>query len=164
MEPTNIPFGLSRETTIRRTAEGKWFQDDEPIENQKLARAFDRWITRAEDGRYCLKNDINWAYITLEGAPFFVRAAHVNGSSVTLSLSNDAAVQLDFSTLREGPDGALYCDAYPQMPARFDSHAAVQLQELLDEDEQGTYLRQGTTRVRPPRVADPLAPGAVAKV
>jgi len=156
MEPTNFPFGLSRETTIRRTADGKWFQDDEPVENQKLARAFDRWLTRAEDGRYCLKNDINWAYVTIEGAPYFVRSAQVDGASAKLLLSNDEQVALDFATLREGPDGALYCDAYPEMPARFDSHAAVQLGVLLEEDEQGPFFHLGEARIRPPRVADPL--------
>ena len=157
MEPSTFPFGLSRETTIRRTADGRWFQGEDPIENQKLSRAFDRWISRAEDGRYCLKNDINWAYITLEGAPFFVRAAHVAGTQVTLSLSNDESVSLDFDTLREGPDGALYCDAYPGMPARFDTHASVQLQGLLEEDERGPYLRDGERRVRPPHLEDPLS-------
>lgn len=158
MEPTTFPFGLSRETTIRRTADGKWFQGEDPIDNPKLARAFDRWIERAEDGRYCLKNDINWAYVTIEGAPFFVRSLSVQGSSVLLSLSNDASLPLAPETLREGPDGALYCDVYGDMPARFDSHAAVQLQDVLEEDEQGPYLRIGKEQVRPPRVSDPLAP------
>lgn len=158
MEPTNFPFGLSRETTIRRTADGKWFQDDEAIDNPKLAKAFDRWITLAEDGRYCLKNDINWAYFQLEGAPYFVRSARLTGEQAELLLSNDDHVTLDFTTLREGPDNALYCDAYPGQTARFDSHAAVQLGALLDEDEQGPYFRQGSTRVRPLRSTDPLEP------
>jgi hypothetical protein len=60
--------------------------------------------------------------------------------------------------LREGPDGALYCDAYPGLAARFDRHAAVQLGALLEEDEQGPYFRQGDERIRPPRVSEPVAP------
>ena len=156
MEPTNFPFGLSRETTIRRSADGKWFQGEDAIDNPKLARAFDRWITRAEDGRYCLKNDVNWAYFMLEGAPYFVRSVSVDGTRAELLLSNDERVPLDVYTLREGEDGALYCDAYPATPARFDSHAAVQLGALLEEDEQGPFFRHGGERVRPPRVRDPL--------
>jgi uncharacterized protein len=151
-----LPFGLSRETTIVRSAEGRWFHDGEAIDNPKLARAFDRWVTRAEDGRYCLKNDINWAYFKLEGAPFFVRAARVVEGKAELLLSNDELVTLDPNTLREGPDSALYCDAYPDMSARFDSHAAVQLADLIDEDERGPYFRVGQQRVRPPRVANPV--------
>jgi hypothetical protein len=155
MEPTNFPFGLSRETTIRRTADGKWFHDGDPIDNDKLARAFDRWIERAEDGRWCLKNDINWAYFQLEGAPYFVRSVKLDGERATLLLSNDREVELDFRSLREGPDDALYCTALGEA-ARFESYAAVQLGDLLDEDEQGPYFQQAGERIRPPRKQDPL--------
>jgi hypothetical protein len=163
MDAEMLPPGLSRETTIRRTAEGKWFHDGQAIDNPKLARAFDRWVKRAEDGRYCLKNEINWAYFSLEGAPYFVRAARIEGGRAWLSLSNDEQVELDLHSLREGPDGALYCDAYPGLAARFDAHATVQLGELLEEDEHGPFFRlvdardpTRQERVRPPRVADPV--------
>ena len=152
-----LPVGLSRETTIARTADGRWFHDGEAIDNPKLARAFDRWVTRADDGRYCLKNDINWAYFQLEGAPYFVRSVRIEDDRAELSLSNDERVVLDPRTLRQGPDSALYCDAYPGMSARFDSHAAVQLGALLEEDEHGVFFRVGEARVRPPHTADPLS-------
>jgi uncharacterized protein len=156
MDPSPIPFGLSRETTIVRNADGKWFQDGEPLEHERLTRAFDRWIERAEDGRFCLKNEINWAYVTLEGAPFFVRNVRIEHGVARLTLSSDREVALDAHTLREGPDGALYCDVGPNLCARFDKHAAMQLSELIGEDELGPYLQAGHDRVRPPRVSDPL--------
>lgn len=155
MEPTNFPFGLSRETTIRRTADGKWFHEGDPLDNDKLARAFDRWIERAEDGRWCLKNDVNWAYFQLEGAPYFVRSVKLDGERANLLLSNDRTVALDFRSLREGPDGVLYCTALGEA-ARFESYAAVQLGALLEEDERGPYFPQQGERVRPPRRQDPL--------
>ncbi len=152
---TNIPFGLSRETTIRRSADGKWSHDGDPLDNEKLSRAFDRWVERAEDGRWCLKNDINWAYFTLEGAPYFVRWVKLEGEKASLRLSNDREVELDFRTLREGPDGVLYCTALGEA-ARFESHAAVRLGELLQEDERGLYFPIAGERIRPPRREDPL--------
>ena len=157
MEPSSFPFGLSRETTIRRSADGRWFHDGEPVENQKLARAFDRWVERAEDGRFCLKNDINWAYFELEGAPYFVRAVRVDGPTARLLLSNDREVPLDARSLREGEDGALYADVGEGLTAQFDRHAAMQLGELLEEDAEGPFFRVGDVRVRPPRVSDPLS-------
>jgi hypothetical protein len=158
MEPMELSSGFSRETTIHRTADGRWFHDGELVENERLARAFDSWIERAEDGRYCLKNAINWAYITLEGAPFFVRSVRIDHAREVawLTLSNRCEVELDPYTLREGPDGALYCDVPGAMVARFDKHAAVMLADLIDEDAEGTYVRAPGARVRPPRVGDPL--------
>ena len=39
VEPSEqqLPFGLSRETSIVRTPDGRWFHEGEPIENPKLA-------------------------------------------------------------------------------------------------------------------------------
>jgi hypothetical protein len=157
MEPTSFPFGLSRETTIKRTRDGRWFHEGDPIDNPKLAHAFDTWVERAEDGRFCLKNDINWAYFELEGAPYFVRSVKLNGSRATLLLSNDREVPLEARSLREGPDGALYCNVGEGLTAQFDRHAAMQLGELLEEDAQGPFFMLEGVQVRPPRVADPLS-------
>ena len=57
---------------------------------------------------------------------------------------------------REGPDGALYCDGHGGMTARFDRHAAVQLADLILEDDTGPYFDVNGERVRPPVVEDPI--------
>ncbi len=160
MDPGQLLSGFSRETSIRRDDQGRWFHEGQPLEHPSLTRAFDRWIERAEDGRYCLKNDINWAYITLEGPPFFVRAVHISpGGQVELALSNDTRQPLRAETLRMGEDGALYCDVGPDdLPARFDRHAASQLEPLIGEDPLGVFVEVAGRRVRPQMVADPLAP------
>lgn len=160
MEPGSFLEGRSRETTIRRDAQGRWFHDGEPLDHPNLTRAFDRWVQVAEDGRYCLKNDINWAYITLEGAPLFVRVSRVEpGGRASLLLSDDTWEALDPATLRQAADGALYCDVHGGLVARFDRLAMQQLEALLGEDESGVYLALAPTgRVRPPVVQDPLLP------
>jgi hypothetical protein len=173
IDPALALRGFTRETTLFRDAEGRWFFDDQPLEHANLQRAFDRWIERAPDGRYCVKNDINWAYFRLEGPPFFVRALIFDGSAPALRggatgdasnhpqllLSNDRQEPLRGETLRVGPDGALYCDVGAgDMVARFDRHAAMQLEPLIGEDAQGIYVQLDGQRVRPPVVNDPLQP------
>jgi hypothetical protein len=160
IDPALALRGFTRETTLFRDAEGHWFFDGEPLEHANLQRAFDRWIERAPDGRYCVKNDINWAYFRLEGPPFFVRAVILDASNhPQLLLSNDRQEPLRGETLRVGPDGALYCDVGAgDMVARFDRHAAMQLEPLIREDAQGIYVQLDGQRVRPPVVNDPLAP------
>jgi uncharacterized protein len=158
-DPAELLQGRSRETTIARDAQGRWFQDGQPLEHPNLTRSFDRWIDRAEDGRYCLKNDINWAYITLQGPAFFVRSVEQTPAGLTLLLSNDSKETLRPETLRSGEDGALYCDvAAGRMVARFDRNAAAALEALLHEDEQGVYLAIAGQRIRPRVVSDPLEP------
>lgn len=156
--------GRTRETKIRRDARGRWFDGSDPIEHPLLTQAFDAWIDRADDGRYCLRNDINWAYVTIEGAPVFVRALELEpgpaGARVWLQLSDGRREPLDASTLREDREGALHCQVRGgTLPARFDAHAAMQLAPLVHEDIEGTYLELEGGKVRPPVVDDPLTWG-----
>lgn len=125
----------TRETSIRRDASGRWYNGDDLITHPKLIRAFSSWISRAEDGRYCLRNDINWAYFTLEGAPLFVRSVGVTTDMIMLNLSNDTSEALDLATLRQSEDGRLYCDTSKKLTALFDSHAANQLRGVLEEKD-----------------------------
>ncbi|MBK8010661.1 MAG: DUF1285 domain-containing protein [Deltaproteobacteria bacterium] len=129
------PPTLSRETSIRRDGQGRWFHEGEPVDNRSVARAFDRWIARAPDGRYCLKNEVNWAYVEIEGAPVLVRAIQVVEDEVRLDLSDDRTERLATETLRQSHDGRLYCDVRGgSLTAEFSSSAAVQLAPWLEED------------------------------
>lgn len=156
MEPTIPQEGRTRETKIRRDAAGRWFNDGVAITHPNLRRAFDSWIDRAEDGRYCLKNAINWAYVSIEGAPFFVRGVEV-GRDVMLALSDGTTEPLDPETLREGPGGILYCDVRGgSFTAQFDRETMQKLAPLLREDDEGVYLAIADRRVRPRRVEEPI--------
>jgi hypothetical protein len=151
--------GRTRETTIRRDAHGRWFFEGQPLEHPNLTRSFDGWIERAEDGRYCLRNDINWAYITLSGPPFFVESLQLDDTGVQLRLSGGREEALDPDTLRQDEHGVLYCDVREgTMAARFTRHAQAALADVTHEDAQGVYLAIGSRRIRPPLVADPLSP------
>lgn len=157
MEP-QIPAGRTRETKIRRDRHGRWWNDQDPIDHPNLVRAFNAWVDVAEDGRFCLKNDINWAYVTIEGAPLFVHAARIEGDTVRLSLSDGREEVIDPSTLRQDAEGALYCTARGgTMAARFDKAAMTQLAELIEEDGEGVFLSIGGEKVRPAVVEDPVS-------
>jgi hypothetical protein len=157
---------LSRQTAISRDAEGRWFEGGSPIDQPAIERAFDRWIDLAEDGRFCLRNSVNWAYVEIEGAPIFVRRAFLDHEGALLVLSDETNERLEPRTLRQGPEGALYCDVRGgRLAARFDRSAVFALAEALGEDEAGVYVELGGVRVRPPSVDDPLnsaGPGATA--
>ena len=73
MDPAQFIEGRSRETEIRRDARGRWFNGEDEISHPILARSFDGWVDRAEDGRFCLSNAINWAYVEIDGPADFVK-------------------------------------------------------------------------------------------
>ena len=160
MDPAQFLQGRTRETEIRRDAARRWFNGADRIEHPKLIVAFDSWIDRAEDGRFCLSNTINWAYVEIEGPAYFVKDVVTRDDDILLQLSGDLEEPLDPATLRQGPEGALWCAVREgRCPARFDNHAVSKMSDLVQEDAQGVYVQVGSEKVRPPVEADPLSLG-----
>lgn len=160
MDPAQFLQGRTRETEIRRDAAGRWFNGEDRIEHPKLTVAFDGWIDRAEDGRFCLSNSINWAYVEVEGPAYFVKDVVPGDDGVRLRLSGEVDEALDPATLRQGPEGALWCAVREgRCPARFDNHAVSKMSDLVREDAEGVYVQVGSEKVRPPMESDPLSLG-----
>ncbi|MEM1025130.1 MAG: hypothetical protein AAGD10_02795 [Myxococcota bacterium] len=145
-----MPEGFSRETSIRRTEEGLWFHDGEPVEHPGVRRAFDGWIDRAEDGRYILRNEVNWAYVEVEGAPVFVLHARADQETVRLQLGDHRTENLDFDSLRQDVDGFLYCSVREgRLTAKFTRDALFDLDGLWVEDEDGQVAIRWRDRIHP---------------
>jgi hypothetical protein len=160
MDPAQFLQGRTRETDIRRDAHGRWFNGEDRIDHPNLARSFDGWIDRAEDGRFCLSNSINWAYVEIEGPAYFVRDVEASGEGIRLRLSGDLTEPLDPASLRQGPEGALWCAVREgRCPARFDNHAVSKMSDLVGEDGEGEYVLVAGKKVHPPVTADPLSLG-----
>ena len=96
MDPAQFLQGRTRETKIRRDARGHWFDGQDRISHPNLTRSFDSWVDRAEDGRFCLSNSINWAYVEIEGPAYFVKDVEVSDRGIVLLLSGDRREPLDF--------------------------------------------------------------------
>lgn len=160
MDPAQFLRGRTRETDIRRDARGRWFNGEDRIDHPNLTRAFDGWIDRAEDGRFCLSNSINWAYVEIEGPAYFVKDVEVSNEGIDLVLSGDLREPLAPASLRQDSEGALWCAVrHGRCPARFDNHAVSKMSEQIGEDEGGVYVLVGGEKVRPPETDDPLSLG-----
>lgn len=146
--------GLSRETDIVLDAQGTFRAGGVPLEHARLAETFADWLERAPDGRYVLRNDLHYVYVTVEGAPLHARRAEAGPDGVTLCLQAGERAPLRPETLREGPDGALYADVRDgTWTARLSPEAALDLAPLLVEHEGDAALRLGD-RVHPIRRVD----------
>jgi uncharacterized protein len=133
-----FPFpGASRETTIRVDPQGAFWHDGQPVTHTGLARAFARWLDVDPDsGRYIVRNDINWAFITVDDAPLVARSAAVDGAGVVLALSDGESERLDPATLRLEPGDVPYCDVRGgKLPAKLLPGAAFVVLEWLGDRE-----------------------------
>jgi len=162
VDPKELFKGFSRETEIRRDARGRWYMGADPITHRGVVQAFNGWIDRAEDGRYCLRNDLGWAYVTIEGSPYFVRSISHRGDEIELTLSGGRQERLALETLCQGPAGRLYCRVLEgRLVAEFDNHSAVTLADHVEEVRGGHWLRCDGRLHAIPVVADPDGKGPV---
>ncbi len=133
------PPGRSRESTIVLDAEGRFSHDGERVAHPKLAAAMHGWISRhPDDGRYILTNGYDWTYLTVEDAPYVVRAVRVEPERVVLLLSDGTEEAWDPAGARVGAHDVLYTrvkDEAPRGPfeARFSRHAQTSLAPVLEE-------------------------------
>ena len=96
----------------------------------------------------------------IEGPAYFVKDVAPSDDGVTLRLSGELDEALDPASLRQGPEGALWCTVREgRCPARFDNHAVSKMSDWIGEDEDGVYVLVGQKKVRPPEIADPLSLG-----
>lgn len=151
MSQANPPT-FTRETTIRRDREGQWFHDGVRVENEAVARAFDRWVDVAEDGRTILRNSVNWAYVEIEGPPLFVVRVHRVDGQLSLQLSDGTRETLPAEAELFDEAGILVTKVRRQtMKAAFSRKAMMDVVPLLEEADSGAVLVAGEHRwlIRP---------------
>lgn len=150
--------GLSRETDLVLDAAGGWRTADHDLTHPGVVEAFSRWIERDAAGRYVLRNDLHYVYVTVAGAPLHARALEVEPGALWLRLQGGERERLRPESLRTGPDGALYADGRDgTWPIRLDAQVALALEPYLREDDGGVALELDGVRHPIPEVDDPLA-------
>lgn len=93
---------------IRFARDGRWYSDDEPIPNPRIALLFSRHLCRREDGWWIVMGDEK-ARVTIEDTPWVV--VRVDGSperGFTIGLNDESQEVLLLPELRLSEDGVLY--------------------------------------------------------
>lgn len=97
--------------TIRFGRDGRWYADDEPIANPRIADLFARHVTRAEDGSWWLRIGDERAKIVVDDTPFVV--TRVDGEPARgfrITLNDGSSEDLAPASLAFGDGEVLYCD------------------------------------------------------
>ncbi|GIW40149.1 MAG: hypothetical protein KatS3mg076_0726 [Candidatus Binatia bacterium] len=99
-----------RSSKIRFGKDGRWYADDEPIVNERIASLLSRHLVREPDGTYAVRIGWDRAPVEVEDTPFVVTRVDGDGEKgFVLTLNDGTTEPLDPTTLRVGPDGALSC-------------------------------------------------------
>ena len=135
-------FWAIETNVIRFGRDGRWYSDDEPIVNPRIADLFARHITRAEDGSWWLRIGDERAKIVVDDTPFVV--TRVDGDpqrGFRITLNDRSTEDLAPSSLAFGDGDVLYCDVKSGAHrARFLRAAQIELLGHVTADGDGFVL------------------------
>ena len=133
--------------------DGRWYADEEPITNERIARLFSRHVRRGEEGGWVVDIGIDRQPVRIEDTPLVVTSVERDAGGVVHVTANDGeSTPLEGSSLRISGDNVLYCDLARRkrgvLPARFLRAPYYELAMWIEEAEDGWYLRSAGRRYR----------------
>ena len=94
---------------LRLDRAGAFWQDDGPVTHARLRQALLRWLDVRDDGRDIVRLDEQrYAYVDVEDAHLRARSARWDGDRCFVLWDDDREAELDYATLRQADDHALY--------------------------------------------------------
>jgi hypothetical protein len=159
-----------RHSGLRLDREGRWWHEGQPVEHPRLAAALHRWLDRQEDGRYVVRldaettasavgeeqnaggetsDDVRFAYVEVEDAPYVVRSVRTEQERMILRLSDGSEEELEYVSLRVGNGDVLYCRVKrDRFDARLSRNAQLVVAQQVEEgqSESGFVLVAGGGR------------------
>ncbi len=136
--------------------DGRWYSDDEPINNARIASLFSRCLRQTDDGRWQIAMADERAFVTIEDTPWVVTGVERDGSGgFRLRLNDGSEEPLDPASL-ETDGERIVCRLRGALPARFGRVAMQQLAPFVVEHAGDAALLLDGRRV--PLRAVPAAP------
>jgi hypothetical protein len=127
--------------------DGRWYSDDEPIDNARIARLFSRCLRQTDDGRWQIAMGDERAYVTIEDTPWVVTAVEREGDGFRVRLNDGSEEPLDPESLTVGAAEVLYTRVKGGHRARFLRPAYYQLASAFEERDGRFVLVAGKRRV-----------------
>lgn len=142
-----VRFHTRIDSGIRLDPLCRFWHDDVLVEHPAILQAWHQGLERAEDGRYLIRFGWDWAFITVEDAPYLVRRLVPERDDLRLILSDESEENLDPSSLARSKEDVLYCRVKGGHRARLSRQAQLDVMEYLREESPGLYcLALGSRR------------------
>ena len=148
MELTPELIEKMRAIGLRLDRAGNFWHEGTQVTHNRLRQALLRWLdVRAEDGRDIVRlDDKRYAYVEIDDAHLRARSARWAGDRCFVLWDDDDERELDYATLRQAADHALYATARGRLRGRIAGPAYHAIAERIVEAAGGFALEAAGKR------------------
>jgi hypothetical protein len=126
---------------LRLDRSGTFWHQGAPVTHARLRQALLRWLDVLDDGRDIVRlDDKRYAYVEIDDAHLRARSARWDGDRCFVLWDDDDDRELDYASLRQAPDHALYVRARGRLRGRVAGPAYHAIAEHIVEDAGGFAL------------------------
>ncbi len=119
---------------------GTFWHQGSPVTHARLRQALLRWLDVLDDGRDIVRlDDRRYAYVEIEDAHLRARSARWDGDRCLVLWDDDDERELDYGSLRQAPDHALYARARGRLRGRIAGPAYHAVAERIVELPDGSF-------------------------
>lgn len=126
---------------LRLDRAGTFWHDGAPITHARLHHALLHWLDVRDDGRDIIRlDDKRYAYVEIEDAHLRARSARWDGDRVFILWDDDEERELDYASLAQAADHALYVAVRGRLRGRIAGPAYHAIAERVVEEGDGFAL------------------------
>src|SRR5215813_7872677 len=134
MELTPEMIEKMRAIGLRLDRSGTFWHQGTAVTHARLRQALLRWLDVLDDGRNIVRlDDKRYAYVDVEDAHLRATSARWDGDRCLLLWDDGHEEELDYSSLSQGSDHALYANVRGKLKGRIGGSAYHQLAEHVVE-------------------------------
>jgi hypothetical protein len=123
---------------LRLDRTGSFWHQGTAVTHPRLRQALLRWLDVLPDGRDVVRlDDQRYAYVDIEDAHLRARSARWDGPRCLVLWDDDQEAELDYGSLRQASDHALYARARGRLRGRIAGPAYHAVAERIVEDPAG---------------------------
>ena len=132
---------------LRLDRAGTFWQEGAPITHMRLRQALLRWLDVRDDGKNIIKlDDKRYAYVDIDDAHLRAKSARWDGDRATVLWDDDQEEELDYGSLCQADDHALYATVRGKLKGRIAGPAYHAVAEHIVEDGGGFALQAAGKR------------------
>lgn len=126
---------------------GTFWHEGTPVTHQRLRVALLKWLDVRDDGRDIIRlDDKRYAYVTVEDAHLRALSVRWNGDRAMALWDDGSESELDYGSLTQAADHALYVHARGRLRGRIAGPAYHAVAERIVEDGAGFALEAAGKR------------------